>query len=281
MTHGFLKSIEIRLPEKTKQIQIGSLLSLVDKNISANHETITRIRGLISLVFHYWFRDFEFPDSIGKPYKSSGGLFRDFGDYPSQLPVDFSLEPLAGSQIMKLIPPGVEEFSGERNYLATAQVADYRINSYPSRVTYLERESRADMSPRRNSAWFAKMKNTKKFLFFGPYSIQDLEKYILSTGFAGLEIDDDYFEYILSIIDDDFFEKVKDNMSVGATQEAINLLAMKQILLPIPPRALAKKYKEFSADLYKAFYQINSQSEKLEKLRNSLVTGLMSGSMLH
>lgn len=52
---------------------------------------------------------------------------------------------------------------------------------------------------------------------------------ILSTGFCGLQCDEDSFEYIASFILSDYFEIQKDILSHGATQQAVNNNDLEQL----------------------------------------------------
>ena len=136
-----------------------------------------------------------------------------------------------------------------KEYLATGDVDGTDIVS-SSIIDFETRESRANMQPQENTIWFAKMKNSIKHLYFGDYSKEMVDKYILSTGFCGLKCEGIYFEYINSFINSDYFEIHKDVLAHGATQEAVNNTDLKGIKLIVPSVDLLKKYHE---EVYSAF----------------------------
>ena len=72
-------------------------------------------------------------------------------------------------------------------YLATGDVENTEIRNIKTKISFTKRPSRANMKPMKNSVWFARMVDSRKLLFFDEYKKFDLENYVLSTGFCGLE----------------------------------------------------------------------------------------------
>ena len=68
-----IKNILLYLPELEEQKRIGHLLSLIDRKIALNREINRNLEAVARQLYDYWFVQFDFPDSEGKPYKSSGG----------------------------------------------------------------------------------------------------------------------------------------------------------------------------------------------------------------
>jgi len=89
------------------------------------------------------------------------------------------------------------------------------------------------MQPTENSLWFAKMKNTLKVIKPTKFEV---ENYIFSTGFCGLKFNTEfvYIDYIFHYLLSDEFNKIKDSLSKGTTQEAVNNELISQILVPLP-----------------------------------------------
>ena len=55
------------------KIGIGSFLSSIDKKIALNRHINAKLEQMAKRLYDYWFVQFDFPNSDGKPYKSSGG----------------------------------------------------------------------------------------------------------------------------------------------------------------------------------------------------------------
>lgn len=65
--------IEIPLPKIEEQRRIADVLSALDAKIALNNRINAQLEAMAKTLYDYWFVQFEFPDSHGRPYKSSGG----------------------------------------------------------------------------------------------------------------------------------------------------------------------------------------------------------------
>lgn len=55
------------------QIKIREALESVDEKIALNNRINTELEAMAKTLYDYWFVQFDFPNSNGKPYKTSGG----------------------------------------------------------------------------------------------------------------------------------------------------------------------------------------------------------------
>ena len=58
---------------KQEQTAIAHILSTLDDRIEVNNEINKTLENMAQVIFKQWFVDFEFPNEDGEPYKSSGG----------------------------------------------------------------------------------------------------------------------------------------------------------------------------------------------------------------
>lgn len=262
------------------QKKIAFVLSVLDSKIEFNNKINTELESMAKTLYDYWFIQFDFPDENGKPYKSSGGKMVWNEDLKREIPKGWKVENLKKNSIATLIKPNIDKFEGEKIYLATADVDQNIINNNTNKITYQKRESRANMQPIENSIWFAKMKNSKKVLSFFDYSEEYLQKYILSTGFAGLKCEKYTMEYLWNFINNQNFEFIKDRLANGATQEAINNDSMEFIPLIIPNVDIVKTYHRRTYEIYKKVYINQLENQKLTELRDWLLPMLMNGQVM-
>ena len=68
-----LKTLELPIPEPQTQQSIAAVLSALDKKIALNKQINARLEEMAKTLYDYWFVQFDFPNTNGKPYKSSGG----------------------------------------------------------------------------------------------------------------------------------------------------------------------------------------------------------------
>lgn len=149
---------------------------------------------------------------------------------------------LGDEKYFKIIGSGIKKFLNSKDYLSTSSIDYNVIKQVEETITFKNRPSRANMQPVLNSVWFARMKDTIKVYSFTKNNQEEINKYILSTGFAGIkclkEIDPDYLKfYFLS----DNFNKQKNKLCSGSTQKAINNSSIKKISVPLPPLPVQKR----------------------------------------
>ncbi|HFU4494272.1 TPA: restriction endonuclease subunit S [Streptococcus suis] len=68
-----IKSLEFSIPCFEEQKAIAHILSTLDDKIEVNNEINKTLENMAQVIFKQWFVDFEFPNEDGEPYKSSGG----------------------------------------------------------------------------------------------------------------------------------------------------------------------------------------------------------------
>lgn len=69
----YLTSLKFKIPEKKEREAIENILFKLDSKIELNNKINTELEGMAKLLYDYWFVQFDFPDTNGKPYKASGG----------------------------------------------------------------------------------------------------------------------------------------------------------------------------------------------------------------
>jgi type I restriction enzyme, S subunit len=120
-----LKSIPIAYCSLEEQKRIANILSCLDakiENLRRQNETLEQIARSL---FKHWFIDFEFPNVIGKPYKSSGGAMftSELGEIPEGWRI-FSLDEIAdflNGLAMQKYPP-----DNESDFLPVIKIRELR-----------------------------------------------------------------------------------------------------------------------------------------------------------
>ena len=272
-----LKDFDIDIPDVENQQQIIDVLSALDDKIELNNKVNQELEKTAKDLYNYWFVQFDFPDGNKRPYKSSGGKMIYNDVLKREIPEGWTVENIADNKLSKILKPGIKQFDGQKIYLPTAAIENDRIIDKSNLITYDNREGRANMEPVDNSVWFAKMKNTKKVLYFGDYSSQRISQTILSTGMLGLKCVENALEYIWNFVNDDSFEAVKNKLSHGATQEGVNNDDLLYFPMLIPSIETLRDYSVLVKDLYKQKYFNEIENECLAELRDFLLPRLMNG----
>ncbi|RYG15142.1 MAG: hypothetical protein EOO07_16085 [Chitinophagaceae bacterium] len=68
-----LRQVEFDFPDLQGQLSIASILRLLDEKIELNNRINSKLEAMAKALYDYWFVQFDFPNSKGKPYKTSRG----------------------------------------------------------------------------------------------------------------------------------------------------------------------------------------------------------------
>ena len=189
------------------------------------------------------------------------------------LPEGWKKIRLGDKDYFKIVGSGIEYFEGFKNYLSTNSVQGTKITHIEDVITYKNRPSRANMQPKKGRLAFARMRNTVKVLLIN----ENLEKdYILSTGFVLLEskIEPKFvYQYLIS----DFFNKQKDILAEGTTQEAISNDDLNRIFIIFPENKLEqRKIAEILETVDNAIEKTEKIIEKYKRIKQGLMQDLLT-----
>ena len=262
-------SLEVKIPEDpNEQKRIADILSAFDEKIELNNKISKNLEAIAQAIFKEWFVKFKFPG-----HEKAKFIDSELG----KIPKGWEVKQFGDGIITEVISNGIDKFNGEKIYLATADVDGKEISNTKTKITYDKRPSRADMQPIINSMWFAKMINTYKILFFFDGNKEDLEKFILSTGFMGIKCNNgsEFFMYLF--ISSKKFHSIKDTLVQGAVQEALTLGNIKRVKILIPSKEVLLRFNEIIKPMFGKIYKNRLENQKLASLRDLLLPKLMSG----
>lgn len=261
-----------------EQKKIISILTKLDYKIELNNNIITELEVINKEIYNYWFIQLEFPDKQNKPYRTNDGRTIWNSELKREIPYNWKVSNLYDDKYTRKIKAGLDNFNEEKIYLATANVDKNDIVGITTKVTYKNKPLRANMKLSLNSIYFAKMKNSKKILYISDIKNDLYNNYIISTGFAGIEVMDKFmFDYVLEYIRTDSFNNNKDMLSNGATQQAINDENIKNIKILIPDKYTIKKYYQLVHKNNIQICDLKSQNIELKKIRDFLLPLLING----
>lgn len=117
--------LDVYLPIYEEQVRIGDMLYAVECKIQKNKEINDYLEEMAKTIYDYWFVQFEFPYENGKPYKSSGGTFK------NGLPVGWNYVPIKNiCNILSGFPFQSDDYvqNGKYKLLTIKNVQDTGIN---------------------------------------------------------------------------------------------------------------------------------------------------------
>lgn len=266
--------VVVSLPEVEQQKKIATLLYAIEQKESINKRINDNLEQQLRTIYDYWFTQFDFPDENGNPYCSSGGKMVWNDALNREIPEGWSVASIVSNPLSTVIKPGVARFD-TKTYFATGDVNGRNILEGTT-ISYEGRENRANMQPTVNSIWFAKMKNSVKHLILNNEMKDLIDNSILSTGFLGLQVQENAFEYVASFVDSDYFENRKDILAHGATQEAVNNDDLSSLYFVIPDDSALQSFHNATKGAYAKISGNIVENRKLSKLRDWLLPMLMN-----
>ena len=178
-----------------------------------------------------------------------------------------------------LLSSGISYFQGNKEYLSTASIGINEIILTEEVITFSKRPSRANMQPKINTAWFAKMKATNKSYIF--FNKEECSKYVLSTGFCAFDVNKSHIHFVKYYIISGYFIFEKDIHSYGTTQFSINDTNIGQLNFVKPPKseqiAIANYLDEKTSKIDKIIQTIDKSILVLQEYRKTLINDVVTG----
>lgn len=142
-----LKEFEIVVPEDEEATKIGEFLYKIDKKIQVHNSINKNVQELASIVYDYWFTQFDYPDNNGKPYQSSGGKMVWNEELKREIPEGWSVKKLS-----ELLTKNSEAFDYDSvepaidlSVMPSDSIALSRINSSDNFTTNLFNMKKGDI----------------------------------------------------------------------------------------------------------------------------------------
>jgi type I restriction enzyme S subunit len=248
-----IRDYSFLLPPLEEQKAIASVLSCLDAKIENLRKQNNTLEQIAQTLFKHWFIDFEFPNTDGKPYKSSGGKMQSsvLGDIP------------VGWQVGKL-----EDIV----LLSTGKG--------------LEKSALKDDGQYSVIGANGKIGKTDKFLIDYPVIITgrvgtigiiniSIKKVWISDNTIIFSPSKNYFYYV-------YFWLKGTNLKVlnrGSTQPLITQGDLKKLEIFIPSDRIINEFKKISTSLFNKKIKNEEQIQTLKNTRDTLLPKLMSGEL--
>ncbi|ARV16635.1 restriction endonuclease subunit S [Polaribacter sp. SA4-12] len=265
-----LKKFPIKLPELYLQKRIAHILSSLDSKITINNKINQQLEAMSKALYEYWFVQFDFPNSNGKPYKSSGGIMVYNNELKRKIPKNW--EVIVLNDLVDNISSTInsEEIDPKTPYVGLEHI--------PRKSIVL-------------SEWeTAKKVNSSKNMF-KKYDILfgKIRPYFHKVGIAfvnGITSTDtivlrpknkNYAGIALETVFTDIFIETATKSSTGTKMPRANWNILKDYALPI---CKGKILSDFQSVLNPIILKLESnvkQNKKLSELRDWLLPMLMNG----
>jgi len=281
LTKGMIEKFAIPKPAPEEQIAISKILYDLDSKIELNQQMNKTLEAIGQAIFKHWFVDFEFPNEIEKPYKSSGGKMSDseLGKIPK------------GWRVMKLgeyvnVVKGCSYRSIDLKESETALVTLKSINRGGglNKDGYKEYvgEYNEDQILNDGDIVVAQTDLTQKAEVIGrPAVVNSLDKYSTLVASLDLQIvrpkNNFSKNYVYYLLKTEEFHNHALSYTNGTTVLHLNKNAVPKFISIIPSKEILDKFDNIIESILTKIAISESEIQTLSYLRDSLLPKLMSG----
>lgn len=271
---GALRDFPIISYDKTK-INLIDFLQNLDSKIDLNNRINTELESIAKTLYDYWFVQYDFPNTKGKPYKSSGGKMVYNPDLKREIPENwlvYKVGELLHTSLGGTPSTDVKHYweNGTINWLNSGEIANFPIVDSELKITEAAiRNSATELLPRGST-----LLSITRHLRPTVLAIDAC----VNQSVVGIR-EKDYIKYYF------LYPYLKNEiprflaMRTGAQQPHINkeIVDESQILIPNEGSNVLKIYNSKVRYLYELIINNTQQNHKLAELRDWLLPMLMNG----
>ena len=127
---GELRNLPILNIDNGLKSKIVNVLSALDDKIELNNRINAELESMAKTLYDYWFVQFDFPDTNGKPYKSSGGKMVYSKELKREIPEGWEVKSLfESSHVQYGFPFSTEYFNEDKRGVPVIRIRDILENS--------------------------------------------------------------------------------------------------------------------------------------------------------
>lgn len=273
--------LNLYLPSYEEQVKIGDLLYRMEQKIQLNNRLIAELEEMAKTIFDYWFVQFDFPNSEGKPYRSSGGEMVWNERLKREIPKGWEVKNL--EDFIKVIR-GVTYSKGDvsdvpkdgyTTLLRANNISNGTIN-YDSLV-YVKDDYISDNQMLSERSIFIAMSSGSKE-HVGKTAIVPCN---LNTAFGAfcskIKIVENAFAWLMIYFRTEYFKTYINNICLGTNINNLTNEHIGSIKIPVPPQSVLDKYNNLINPLINKQGNSHIESQELIKLRGWLLPMLMNG----
>lgn len=278
----YLKSLDFKIPEKSYQDKIVSILSGLDEKIELNLKICSELEAMAKTIYDYWFMQFDFPDENGKPYRTSGGEMVWNEQLKREIPKGWSVKSL--SHGIKSINTGLNprnNFSlgkGNIQYITVKNLTTSGTIDFSGCDTLDEKaremvHARSDIKV--GDILFASIAPLGRcYLIQSKPEKWDINESVFSIR-TNLETLSSEFLYMYLM--GDIFIKGATSSSTGSIFKGIRINTLMDMIAVFPPKSVVDKFSVEIKKMLELKEQNDEEIRELTKLRDWLLPMLMNG----
>lgn len=274
--------LDLILPSYNNQKKIGDLFFDIHKKIELNNKINTELEQMAKILYNYWFVQFDFPNTEGKPYKSSSGDMVYDSVLKREIPKGWEvkkLEYLVEGINTGLNPRDHFKLGEGENFYITIRNIEYGIVSFNESCDRI-----SDVSLKRIQQ---RSKLEKGDILFT--SIEPVGKtYLLSEKPKNWNINESVFsikpnhklvtsEFLFMLLSSDEMKLKCKNSSTGSIHKGIRITPLKAFSFSYGGIEIINSFSEKITPILNKIDLNQKQNQELIQLRDWLLPMLING----
>jgi type I restriction enzyme S subunit len=275
LNRNYLYPISINVPNPSEQQRISKVLFDLDSKIELNNKINAELEAMAKLIYNYWFVQFDFPNTKGKPYKSSGGKMVWSEDLKKHTPMEWQITKVGDLLYTSLGgTPSTKEKKywdgGTIAWLNSGEIANFPIINSELRITEAAIKSSATELLPKGSVMLSITRHLRP-------SILGIDACANQSVVGIKEKGDIKYFFLYPYLQNEIPRLM--TLRSGAQQPHINKEIVDESFMLIPSEAsgILKLYNEQVGNLYDLIISNAFQNQKLSELRDWLLPMLMNG----
>lgn len=273
-----LENSEIYLPDLKEQKAIAKILSDLDEKIEINNKINENLEKIAQAIFKQWFVDFEFPNENGEPYKSIGGemIESELGEIPKSWKVG-----CIGDYVKVKSGFAFKSAWWEKRGIPVIKIKDINNNTIDFNDISFVSEEKVEVAKEfivNSGDLLIAMTGATigKFAIVPPYDTKVLVNQRVGKFFLG-DKPVKKLGFIYSLLCQENIISQIISRGDGSAQPNISPSNIESIKIVLPNEEILLKYNSIVSSLFENIIKNIEQSNKIKKLRDTLLSKLMSG----
>ena len=266
--------LNVYLPDYDVQVRIGDFLFSIEQKINVNKRICSELAVAAKTIYDYWFVQFDFPNSEGKPYRSSGGDMEWNERVKRMIPYGWNIDTL--DVLLK-----IEKKSVNPKKLGNVSMEHYSIPAFDSDHNPVYEEAHAIESNKyvvEPGCILTSKLNPHFKRLWDPYC--DTQNAICSTEFIVYRPIAPWTRpFCYAVLDSDAFYVHMSSKATASTgsRKRIQPDVSASFELPIPDEDTMRSFVELYGPIMEKQKALYKENCELTKLRDWLLPVLMNG----
>lgn len=274
-----IKNYPIRLPlTLQEQREISYVLKVLDQKIDLNNRINAELEAMAKTLYDYWFVQFDFPDTNGKPYKTSGGKMVYNATLKREIPAGWASGTL--DDLGQIVGGSTPSTGNPENFTAKGipwitpnDLSDNQGNKFISHGALdVSEEGIKNASLKKYPAGAVLLSSRAPIGYMAisrneVTTNQGFKSFIPSKGYST--------EFVFYAVKDSLPVIVKN--ASGSTFKEISGSVLKMIEITLPEMSVVNKYTEAVINIFSRQNKLELENQQLAALRDWLLPLLMNG----